>query len=135
MAVALKEASVLAISPDKGSLLIGDAADKYIWVYRIDKDGLLSAGEKYMTMRVLPYVAPTLKEKPKTEPRSDVSAICFDSAGRTYAATNIGVQVFDPTGRLCGVLTNPSRTTDGHVLRRRRRPSFIACGTEMYTRP
>ena len=28
--------------------------------------------------------------------------------GRIYAATEIGVQVFDPTGRLCGVLT-PAR--------------------------
>jgi hypothetical protein len=28
-----------------------------------------------------------------------------DREGRIYAATEIGVQVFDPTGRLCGVLT------------------------------
>ena len=35
----------------------------------------------------------------------DVTGLATDRDGRIYAATDIGVQVFDPTGRLCGVLT------------------------------
>jgi enterochelin esterase family protein len=35
----------------------------------------------------------------------EVNALCIDTDGRIYAATEIGVQVFDPTGRLCGVMT------------------------------
>ena len=31
----------------------------------------------------------------------------IDGANRTYVATNLGIQVFDPTGRLCGVFTAP----------------------------
>jgi enterochelin esterase family protein len=31
----------------------------------------------------------------------------LDKANRIYAATALGVQVFDPTGRLCGVLLQP----------------------------
>ncbi len=34
-----------------------------------------------------------------------VTGLTTDREGRIYAATEIGVQVFDPTGRLCGVLT------------------------------
>jgi hypothetical protein len=34
-----------------------------------------------------------------------VTGLEVDRDGRIYAATDIGVQVFDPTGRLCGVLT------------------------------
>jgi enterochelin esterase family protein len=30
-----------------------------------------------------------------------------DAASRTYVATNLGIQVFDPTGRLCGVFAAP----------------------------
>ncbi len=89
-----------------------------------------------MTLRVLPYVAPTLKEKPKQEPHSDVSAFRFDSAGRIYVATNVGVQVFDPTGRLCGVLTNPS--TEGVTAMcfggEKGDRLFIGCGSEIYRR-
>lgn len=35
----------------------------------------------------------------------EVTGLTTDKDGRIYAATDIGVQVFDPTGRLCGVLT------------------------------
>jgi hypothetical protein len=35
----------------------------------------------------------------------EVTGLTTDKDGRVYAATGIGVQVFDPTGRLCGVLT------------------------------
>jgi hypothetical protein len=31
----------------------------------------------------------------------------LDRDGRIYAATELGIQVFDPTGRLCGVITTP----------------------------
>lgn len=34
-----------------------------------------------------------------------VTSLVTDRDGRIYAATDLGVQVFDPTGRLCGVLT------------------------------
>ena len=30
-----------------------------------------------------------------------------DTLGRYYVASALGVQVFDPTGRLCGVLPKP----------------------------
>lgn len=35
------------------------------------------------------------------------TALCVDRDGRVYAATPLGVQVFDPTGRLCGVTAAP----------------------------
>ena len=35
----------------------------------------------------------------------EVTSLATDHDGRIYAATELGVQVFDPTGRLCGVLT------------------------------
>lgn len=34
-----------------------------------------------------------------------MTSLATDKDGRVYAAADIGVQVFDPTGRLCGVLT------------------------------
>jgi len=103
----LIEAAVLAVSPDRGTLLVGDAGGKHVWLYRIREDGSLDAGEKYIELRVLPHIAKTLKEKTPQEPGSGVTAIDFDKAGRIYVATAFGVQVFDPTGRLCGVLTSP----------------------------
>jgi len=31
-----------------------------------------------------------------------------DKAGRFYVTSNLGVQIFDPTGRPCGVLPKPN---------------------------
>ena len=40
--------------------------------------------------------------------RSSGDGMTSDRQGRFYAASALGVQVFDPTGRMCGVLTRPS---------------------------
>jgi enterochelin esterase family protein len=41
-----------------------------------------------------------------------------DTLGRFYVTTALGVQVFDPTGRLCGVLgkPNPDKSLTSCVL-------------------
>jgi hypothetical protein len=132
----LKEAGAIAISPDNGTLLVADAAGRHVWAYRVEKNGDLSAGEKYITLRVSPYFAKTLKEKAPPEPRSEASAIVWDQAGRIYVGTKLGVQVFDPTGRLCGVLEQPSKkavaglafggVADDALV--------VACGDEIYWR-
>jgi len=112
------------VTADKGMLLVGDAADKYVWTYRIGPDGL-SAGEKYMTLRVA-----------KGETRSEVSDIRVDAAGRFFVATKEGVQIFDPTGRLCGVLSKPSKQRPTSIAFGGPELDilFMACGTEIYYR-
>jgi hypothetical protein len=53
----------------------------------------------YCPLRVLPGTAPS------------VTAMTTDRDGRIYAATPLGVQVYDPTGRLCGVVAAPAAGT------------------------
>jgi len=53
-----------------------------------------------------PYAPLRLKVGDK---EATVSALAADRDGRIYAATPAGVQVFDPTGRLCGVVVSPGR--------------------------
>ena len=45
----------------------------------------------------------------------EVTGLATDKDGRIYAATEIGVQVFDPTGRLCGVLTPAAPGVPKHL--------------------
>lgn len=88
------------VSLDGGTVFIGHETG-YIWAYQAKTDGTLSNGHPYCPVRV-----PRGEEKsgPDAEP-SHVSSMTGDKDGRIYAATPLGVQVFDPTGRLCGVLT------------------------------
>jgi len=87
----------LALSPDESTLFIGDSSGRAVWAFRIEADGRLSCGEPYCPLRL-----------PPGKKESGVSALASDAAGRIYAATPLGVQVFDPTGRLCGVLAKPA---------------------------
>ncbi len=67
-------------------------------------------GERFLHARQLPNgprapYAP-LRVPAKGQPR--VTELAADRDGRVYAATPVGVQVFDPTGRLCGVILPPA---------------------------
>lgn len=124
VALAAAEPATAWALPDRRTLLVGDAASRYVWSYRIDGDQL-AAGEKYIALWL-----------PKGKARSEVSAIRTDPAGRIFVATAAGVQVFDPTGRLCGVLSKPAKGpvaalcfdgADGERL-------YIACGAEVFVR-
>lgn len=72
-----------------------------------------------------------LRVKPGS-PGVDVTALTVDREGRLYAATSLGIQVFDPTGRLCGVLTTPAGRVD--VLAFENDQLTLWIGEQKYTR-
>jgi sugar lactone lactonase YvrE len=88
------------VSVDGGTVFFGHDRG-YIWAYQAKADGTLLNGHPYCPIRVAKVEG---KLDPDTQP-SQVTAMTGDKDGRIYAATPLGVQVFDPTGRLCGVLT------------------------------
>ncbi|MBL8796809.1 MAG: SMP-30/gluconolactonase/LRE family protein, partial [Planctomycetia bacterium] len=67
---------------------------------------------------------------------SGAAGMCVDAAGRLYVATTVGVQCFDPTGRLNGVLLNPTTTPPTAVTFGG--PNFdllyVACGDRLFAR-
>lgn len=99
----------IALSTDGGTLAVSDAGGENVWTFRVNTDGSLDAKMPTMTMR-LP-IDPKGEFKPNEAPpyqaasRGDGMAV--DKAGRYYVTSALGVQIFDPTGRLCGVLPKP----------------------------
>lgn len=87
----------ITLSPDQGTLAVSDHGGKYVWVFRIDADGALSHPENYMTMRT-PVVDPEIAKG---------DGMATDIHGRYYVTTAVGLQMFDPTGRLGGVIATP----------------------------
>src|SRR5262249_43010288 len=87
----LAETSCLALWPDGGHLVIGEATGAWLWAVRVESDGRLGPGDRYYSLRTDPG-------KP-----TSVNALTVDAGGLLYACTPQGVQVFDPTGRLAGV--------------------------------
>jgi sugar lactone lactonase YvrE len=114
----------LVLWPDGATLVVADAGDKYMVAFRVQKNGDLDARDRYYPFWVRP-------KQP-----SDNAGVALDSAGRAYATSREGVQIFDPTGRLSGILVAPERTPLGGAafggadLDR----LYVACGGKVYVR-
>lgn len=127
MQLPVKKATGLAVWPDGGTLVVGDSDDRHLWAFRITKDGSLCNGEPYYTLRLR-----------QNEEKSGVTDLAADPVGRIYAATPLGVQVFDTTGRLSGVLTKPGNGSLSHVrVFANRNPPILSviCGGNRFDRP
>tara|TARA_R110002096_G_scaffold114770_5_gene248807 strand:+ start:982 stop:1884 length:903 start_codon:yes stop_codon:yes gene_type:complete len=87
----------ITLSPDQGTLIVSDHGGKNVWAFRIEEDGSLAHPQPYMTVRT-----------PNAETEvSKGDGSTTDAYGRYYVTTEVGIHMFDPTGRLGGVIANP----------------------------
>ncbi len=86
----------ITLSTDGGTLAVSEYRGEQVWTFRVNPDGALDAGMPTMTLR--------RGEGP--EARGDGMAV--DIADRYYVTSAVGIQVFDPTGRLSGVMATPN---------------------------
>jgi enterochelin esterase family protein len=99
----------IALSPDQGTLAVGDYRGGNAWTFRIERDGSLAAKAPIMTLRRPVDAAGEFKfnEPPPLKAESGGDGMCTDEIGRYFITSALGVQVFDPTGRECGLLPKP----------------------------
>ena len=114
----------LTLWPDEGHLVIGEADGAYLWAVRIEKDGSLGPGDRYYSLRTKP------------NEKMHVTAMTIDASYLLYACTPLGIQVFDPTGRLSGVIAAPSKDalTAIAIGGEKAATLFVACGDRIYAR-
>jgi len=99
----------ISLAPDQGTLAVSESQGQFVWTYRINPDGALDAKGPYMTLRrpIDPKGEFKASELPPYLPRSSGDGMTSDTLGRYYVTSALGIQVFDPTGRLCGVVDKP----------------------------
>jgi sugar lactone lactonase YvrE len=117
----------LVLWPDESHLVIGESDGAWLWAFRIDTkvEGLLGTGDRYYSLRTKPG-----------EKASNVTGMVMDTGNLLYAATPLGVQVFDPTGRLCGVILPPAKEemTAITIGGEKGDTLFVAAGDKVYSR-
>jgi enterochelin esterase family protein len=86
----------ITLSPDQGTLAVSEYKGTNVWVYRVEADGGLAHGDRYMELRT-----------PVGKPDSGGDGATTDTQGRYYVTSHLGIQVFDSTGRLGGVIARP----------------------------
>ena len=97
----------ICLSPDQGTLVVSDFRGKYCWAFRVESDGSLKFKQPYMTMRRKPDPIAEREILPEFKPSCRGDGMITDAYGRYYVTTELGVQYFDPTGRISGVIPGP----------------------------
>ena len=87
----------ITLSPDQGTLVVSEYAGTNVWAFRVEADGSLSAGDRYMTLRT-----------PVGKADSGGDGSTTDTTGRLYVTSHLGIQMFDSTGRLDGIIAKPT---------------------------
>ncbi|WP_407699820.1 alpha/beta hydrolase-fold protein [Stieleria sedimenti] len=102
----------IALSNDGGTLAVSDSGGESTWTLRVNPDGSLDAKMPTMPMRLAIDAKGEFKfnEAPPYLTASRGDGMAVDKAGRYYVTSSVGVQIFDPTGRPCGVLPTPDPT-------------------------
>jgi sugar lactone lactonase YvrE len=83
--------------PDQGTLVVTESAEPILWTFRVERDGSLTGKDR--------YYGPLQVSPAGGGPGSDGMKV--DSIGRLYVTTRMGLQMFDPTGRLGGTILKP----------------------------
>jgi gluconolactonase len=87
----------IALSPDQRTLAVSDYGGTNVWTFRTEADGNLTQKKPAMTAR-------TAANKPESV---NLDGMTTDVAGRYYVTSAIGVQIFDSSGGLIGVIPKP----------------------------
>ncbi|HLH54533.1 MAG TPA: SMP-30/gluconolactonase/LRE family protein [Verrucomicrobiae bacterium] len=87
----------IGLSPDGKFLLVSEYGGTNVWSFMTNPDGSLASGERYMELRA-----------PANRPESGGDGLAVDAEGRAFVTSYAGIQMFDATGRLGGVIAKPS---------------------------
>lgn len=129
----------IAISNDGGTLAVSDYGGAYTWTFRVNPGGVLDARMPTMPMRlpIDPKGEFRFNEAPPYVTASRGDGMAVDKVGRYYVTSELGVQIFDPTGRPCGVLPKVDKTqplTTCMLAGSDHSTLYIAHGTKIYGR-
>jgi gluconolactonase len=86
----------ITISNDEQTLVVSEHGGQHVWTWQIQADGSLMGGAPFMTMRLA-----TGKESAQGDGSTT------EAKGRYFVTTELGVQIFDPAGRLAGIIDKP----------------------------
>ena len=110
---------------DGGTLVVTEATEAHLWTYRVEADGSLTQRDRYYgPLRLLPG---------QDRPGSD--GMTVDTVGRLYVTTRAGLQMFDPIGRMGGVILKPQREKPlANVVfgGAQRDTLYVTCGDHVY---
>ncbi|MEO1524639.1 MAG: SMP-30/gluconolactonase/LRE family protein [Planctomycetota bacterium] len=116
----------LIVTPDRRFLYVVDSAGRYVWSYRIEADGKLSAGQPYSYLHL-----------PEDSIATGADGATMTKDGTLVVATALGLQIFDQPGRVHVITSRPTRSgklTNCVFAGKDFQTLFVTVGGEVYRR-
>ena len=129
----------IALSNDGGTLAVSASGGTHTWTFRVNGEGVLDAKMPTMPMRLPIDLKGEFRfnERPPYVKASRGDGMAVDRIGRYYVTSALGVQIFDTTGRPCGVLPKVDKAqplTTCMLAGEDHNTLFIAHGKRIYRR-
>ncbi len=86
----------IAVSPDQTHLYVAHFSGRFIYRYKIGRNGRLSNKEPFFHVQL-----------PSTGGAAHADGMCCSAEGLLLSATESGIQVFDRHGRVCAIIPKP----------------------------
>jgi len=102
------------LSPDDSKFFLNDSHSSTVWIYDVGGDGSISNKQPFAELIL------HTKRTGNTPERSEADGMAIDRSGNLFVVAEIGVHVFDSTGRLLGIIDIPKQPSHcvfgGHDL-------------------
>jgi sugar lactone lactonase YvrE len=119
----LKRATGVALTADRRFLCVTDGSSRQVYSYLIQPDGSLIDKQRYYYLHV------------DTVDQSGADGMCVDRDNRVYVATQMGVQVCEPTGQTFCIIPTPNGKVSGLCLGGAQLDTlFATCGDIVFQR-
>ena len=119
----LKQPAGVAFTADGRFLCVSDGSIRQVYSYLIQPDGSLIDKERYYYLHV------------DTVDQSGAAGLCVDRDNRVYVATQMGVQVCEPTGQTFCIIPTPNGKVSGLCFGGAQLDTlFATCGNIVFQR-
>ncbi len=114
------------LSPGQGFLIVDDSASRWVWSFQVQPDGSLANGDSFYRL-----------ETPDESSATGADGMAWDTEGFLYVTTRMGIQVFDPPGRVMAILNKPQPGSISNIVfgGPNRDTLFVTAGDKVFKRP
>ena len=116
----------IRLSPGQGFLIVDDSASRWVWSFQVQPDGSLANGDSCYRL-----------EAPDESPATGADGMAWDTDGFLYVTTKMGIQVFDPPGRVMAILNKPQPGSISNIVfgGPNRDTLYATAGVKVFKRP
>ncbi len=112
------------LSPDEKTLYVIPSGQAEMMAYPVEGPGKIGKGRVFCTLK-----------QPKGKKGGGGDGLTVDTKGNLYITSALGLQVYDPAGKLLGIIAFPEQPANVTFGGPDRRTLYVTARTSLYTAP